>query len=313
MANTKAYSLLAALLLFACGTPTSKSDKEQRTEDTPTIEAGTRRMPRVVENFQQITNVEEYQYAVEHYWDGFDFDIGERVIEYDTTDICQALATYVYLIEPQQASKRLKSLMHRAERSRHTLDFFATITEMVLNDPNSPLRNDEYYIPILEVLSASPLLDEYDKLIPQHDLHIAKQNRIGRSANDFEFTLADGNSMKLYDIDSEYTLLMFANPDCPMCRAIIDDIESSVILTEFVEMERLTVVAIYTDSDIAAWKRYLPSLPKSWIKGYDNQSISHDKLYNLRAIPALYLLDNKKLVLIKDGTSIEHIEYIISL
>jgi thiol-disulfide isomerase/thioredoxin len=119
--------------------------------------------------------------------------------------------------------------------------------------------------------------------------------------------------MKLYDIDSEYTLLMFANPDCPMCRAIIDDIESSVILTEFVEMERLTVVAIYTDSDIAAWKRYLPSLPKSWIKGYDNQSISHDKLYNLRAIPALYLLDNKKLVLIKDGTSIEHIEYIISL
>lgn len=313
MAYAKAYSILAALLLFACGAPTSKSDKEQSSTNTPTFEAGTRRMPRVVENFKQITTAEEYQYAVEHYWDGFDFDIGERVIEYDTTDICQALATYVYLIEPHQAAQRLKSLMHRAERSRHTLDFFATVADIVLYDPNSPLRNDEYYIPILEVLSASPLLDEYDKLIPQHDLHIAKQNRIGRSANDFEFILADDSRMKLYDIDSEYTLLMFANPDCPMCRAIIDDIESSVILTQLIELERLQVVAIYTDSDIAAWKRYLPALPKSWIKGYDNESISHNKLYNLRAIPSLYLLDSQKLVLIKDGTDIGHIEYVISL
>ena len=88
---------------------------------------------------------------IDNYWDKFDFEIGERVIEYDTVDLFCAMADYVVMIEPERADSLLRSLMHRAEQSRPVLDMFATITEMVLHNPNSPLRNDEYYIPILEI------------------------------------------------------------------------------------------------------------------------------------------------------------------
>ena len=40
--------------------------------------------------------------------------------------------------------------------------------------------------------------------------------------------------------------------------------------------------------------------------------LTNDKLYDLKAIPSLYLLDREKHVLIKDGTNVEHLEIIIS-
>jgi hypothetical protein len=40
--------------------------------------------------------------------------------------------------------------------------------------------------------------------------------------------------------------------------------------------------------------------------------ISDNNLYDLKAIPSLYLLDRKKHVLIKDGVSVQHVEQLIS-
>ena len=54
-------------------------------------------------------------------------------------------------------------------------------------------------------------------------------------------------------------------------------------------------------------------MPASWIKAYDKDwQISVERLYNLNAIPALYLLDNQKRVIVKDGTSVAQIENIIA-
>ena len=39
---------------------------------------------------------------------------------------------------------------------------------------------------------------------------------------------------------------------------------------------------------------------------------THQRLYDLKAIPSLYLLDKRKHVLVKDGVSIADIEQIIS-
>ena len=55
-------------------------------------------------------------------------------------------------------------------------------------------------------------------------------------------------------------------------------------------------------------------MPAGWINGYDNgMVITEKRLYNLSAIPSLYLLDSQKRVLIKDGVSVAHIEDVIAL
>ncbi len=315
------YTILGiALIAVACNSHKSDKQSEQKSAsrlisvdslDDTTV--GTRHMERTVPHISAIRSIEELHYAIDHYWDGFDFEAGERVAEYDTMDICQALIDYTALVIPTRDFTPMRRLIERAEASRPVLDYFMTITDMVLNDPNSPMRNDELYIPILERLVESPLLDEYDRLIPQRDLERAQQNRIGRRANDFVYTLADGTKGSLYDIEANYTLMMFNNPDCPMCRSIIDAISASPMLNELQELGRLRIIALYPDADLEAWHRNLDHMPRRWIVSYDDGcAISEGRTYDLRAIPSLYLLDSEKRVLIKDGTDVRMIEEAIT-
>lgn len=306
-----------ALLAIACnGSKRSSSEGKAETSTTSSTEvteqsyeAGTRRMKRPVESLSEIRDIETLNYVIEHYWDDFDYDCGEGIIEYDTTDICQALVDYASIVRLTGDLRPMRSFIERAETSRPVLEFFITISEMVLHDPNSPMRDDELYIPILEHLVTSPLLDEYERLIPEHDLRIASQNRIGMMANDFEYTLKDGTTGRLHDIDADYTILMFNNPDCPMCREIIDEIGASPMLNEMQELGRVRVIAVYPDSDLEAWHRYHAQMPRRWIVSYDDGCfLDNNDLYNISAIPSLYLLDAHKRVIIKDGISVMQIE-----
>ena len=86
---------------------------------------------------------------------------------------------------------------------------------MILHGPNSPLRNDEFYIPVLQSILASPYYDEYERIAPAYDLELASQNRLGRPANDFRYTLASGVTGSLYGLKAEYVLLFINNPRMP--------------------------------------------------------------------------------------------------
>ena len=306
------FAVLCAVVFSQCGGVKSKAHEEQT---KVVYEPGTRTMKRsVAGGVYSVRNKAEYDAMVEHYWDDFDFDADSAVVAYDTIDIIYAMGDYVAVIPPQHADSLLRQLVARASVSRPMLDFFAMVTEAVLHDPNSPYRNDEYYIPVLEEILKSPLLDEYDRIAPMYDLTIAQQNRIGRVANDFVYTLRNGKHKRLHDIDAEYTILMFTNPGCPMCREIIDEIIASPLINEMNENGRLAVLAVYPDEDLTAWRDYHSQMPSWWINSYDEDlNISNNRLYNLNAIPSLYLLDSEKRVLIKDGVSVAHIEDVLSI
>lgn len=307
-----ALMLVALILATACGS-TPKPSTEETPKET-TYAPGTRTMKRSRPDIYSVTTRQEYEDMVATYWDDFDFDSPERIVEYDTLDIIFALSDYVTVIPPYKADSLLRNLMSRASAHRPTLDFFAMVMEVVLHDPNSPVRNDEYYIPVLETLLASPLLDEYDRIAPEFDLALAKQNRIMHIANDFVYTTANGKRSRLHDIRADYVILMFSNPGCPMCREITEEICASPLLNEMQERGTVQILSLYPDADLTAWRDHLDDMPERWIKGYDDGLvISSQRLYNLNAIPSLYLLDSEKRVLIKDGTSVAQIENTIAL
>lgn len=306
------------LLAAACLSQHTNENSNENSNDVDTIdeesyEVATRRIKLPFDNINEIRSRQHYDYVIEHYWDDFAFEAEDATDIYDIDELNAAFAQYVMIIPSQQADSLLRSLIHRAESSLAALDMFAEAAHTVLYDPNSPARNDEYYIPILEELAKSPLYDEYDKMIPQHTLHIVKQNRVRSVANNFRYTLADGTQHSLHSIKADYTILLFNNPGCETCREVIDQIEHSEKLKELSAKYSIVTLAIYPDEDIEAWHDYLPSMPKGWICGYDQGMVlTNNKLYDLKAIPSLYLLDRAKHVLVKDGMSIEQVEQIIS-
>lgn len=319
MAKRVIYNIILLsvfIAMVACGgrSKSGGSDKEQSAEKIEVSYAPGERMFFPDFNPSTLRNYDDYRRAIDGYWDDFDFDADTAVVAYNTSSIIQAMSDYVAYIEPQRADSLLRALMHRAERSRPVFDLFIEAADVVLGDPNSPLRNDEYHIPILEVIVESPLLDEYDRIAPMYDLEMARQNRIGSVANNFEYCLANGSKMWMHDIDADYLLIMLNNPGCPMCKEIIEQLTTSPMINELCELGRLKILSLYPDEDIKAWREYLPNMPQSWINAYDEgMKISEQRLYNLEAIPSLYLLDRDKRVLIKDGTQVEYIEYILNM
>jgi hypothetical protein len=183
----------------------------------------------------------------------------------------------------------------------------------VLHDPNSPYRSDELYIAVLEAQIASPHYDRYEKMAPEYDLRLVSQNRLGHQANDFRYTVANGRTRRMYEVKSDFTIIYFNNPGCTLCRDITNAMKESAIITEMVRKGRLKVLAIYPDEQLDEWHKHRADIPSAWINGYDKGTlIDREKLYNVNAIPAIYLLDKQKMVLVKDSIDVGEVERVLS-
>ncbi len=249
---------------------------------------------------------ERAEYLRTHYWDTFDFADTLFIARADTLHMLDAFASYVALGADSVA---MADLVRRASVSRPMLDYFGMLAERVLHDPNSPLRDVERYIPVLRGKLASPWYDTLERLGPETELRLALRNRVGEQAGDFRCTLASGATTRLYDLRADYTLLLLTDPECPMCRRTTEELLASPRLNELAERGTLRILTLYSGEDTAAWRRSLSHAPRGWLHACDAACTVRDEgIYDLRALPALYLLDRDKRVLVKDSADPAEIE-----
>lgn len=251
--------------------------------------------------------VERADYMALHYWDKFDFS--------DTVDIYrpefmeQFFADYINVLNyasTAAAEKSIRDLTNKAVADTTMQYCFMELFEKYLYDPNSPMRNEDFYIPYLETLIASDHVAEIDKVRPRSELAMARKNRVGSKALDFNYTMAGGRESSLYNTKADYLILFINNPGCPACKEYIDMLQNSRIVQEMLREGTLKILALYPDADLKEWLAYQPHMPASWINAYDRNTVIKSKeLYDLKAIPTLYLLDKNKTVLLKDCASIE--------
>lgn len=253
---------------------------------------------------------EQAEFMAQHYWDNFDFSDTTNINDAAYTE--QAFTDYVQIlrnIPPDMAAESLRVLFKKAAADKDMFWHFSETAEKYLFDPNSPYRDDELYISVLQAVLANPALDEWERIRPQEQLRMSLKNRVGTPAADFRYTLASGAQWTLYGIKAPYTLVFINNPGCPACKDIHDQIMASPLLTAMIDDGSLVVLAIYPDEDLKEWRDYAPNMPAQWINAYDKElKIRKDELYDLKAIPTLYLLDRDKKVILKDVMSIPIIE-----
>ena len=79
-------------------------------------------------------------------------------------------------------------------------------------------------------------------------------------------------------------------------------LKSDAVVSRMISDGTLAVLNMYIDEDIQAWRDYMPVYPQEWYNAFDpDMVIRTDNLYNVRAIPSLYLLDDEKRVILKDA------------
>lgn len=314
------FILFAGLTLFSslsCSSSKKSGTESRETYGTETVVPDTFVFPQVPE---ALTDPDERaQYLIRHFWDRFDFADSGLTKKPAITE--QAFVDYIHLLSIHPTGESAESLLQtlrRAEADTVMYRYFVSLMEKYFYDPNSPFRNEEHFIPVLKVITGSRLLEDAERSRYNFLLEMTLLNRVGDKANNFTFTLPSGESGALYDIKSQYLLLIFSNPGCPTCEAVTRRLDSSAPLNKALALNSptrsmLTILTIYPDSDLEEWRAYLPQMPQQWLHGYDpGMAITRRRLYDVKAIPTIYLLDSDKTVILKD-TSIEAVESFFSV
>lgn len=273
---------------------------------------------------------EAREYVAMHFWDAF-LDTS-KTYSCDTglvngvrkDDVESALGMFLTIIERglpvssgQKAVSELfkkVSAMEMADTSSNVFEFFEEHVPRYLYDPNSPVRNEDLYLPYVSGLASSPFVDK--DMVPaySHDAGMCSLNRYGTPAADFAFTDLAGHRRSLHGIKAGHTLLFFSNPGCNACGEITEALTNSPKVTELISSGKMAVVNIYIDLERDKWREYAKTYPKEWYSGFDQDyAIRTDVTYNVRAIPSVYLLDAGKNVILKDATTENLMTYLEQL
>lgn len=263
----------------------------------------------------EITDVDaRAQYLVMHYWDRFDFADSKLVQRPEITE--QAFVDYINIlnyVSSEYSEKSLEYTLSKASKKNSTYKHFASLFEKYLYEEQSPFRNEEDYLYVLKRLAKSQSLDEVEKQKYKFQMEMSMKNRPNQNAVDFIYTLSTDKSASMYSIKSDYLLILFANPGCPTCDHVVNQLQTSSIMQKVFSYNSptrtmITVLTVYPDDNLEEWNSFLPQLPSNWLHAYDKgMVITKQKLYDLRFMPAIYLLDRHKKVIFKNAT-VESVE-----
>ena len=195
---------------------------------------------------------------------------------------------------PTQQAEQIGALLAKVEQNNATARFL-TLAEKYLYDPNSPYRSDEKYLLFLQYAATHQLADYTTNPRYQKHYTMVQKNRIGHKATDFPYTTQAGEKGQLYDLQSPYILLFFHDPNCKECQLVKQQLESQH--AHFAQ-KGVQVVAVYIDDEVEAWQK--AQYPSAWLSVYAPE-IEQQDLYDIKALPTLYLLDTNKYVLQKDA------------
>ena len=269
------------------------------------------------------------EYMAVHYWNRITDP--SRTYPCDSTlmsgvrmaDVEQKFADWTSVLDMlpfPKAEKAVSRAYERAlacERTDTSSNVFKTFTELSYKyfyDPNSPLRNEDYYNAFVSRLASYEGLSPEMRGKYEREARMSSLNRTGTVAADFRFADKSGRIFTLHSIKAPLTLLFFSNPGCNACMNIINVLKGEPVIAQMIASGEMAVLNIYIDEDLQGWRDYMSVYPQEWYNGFDpDLVIRNDNLYDVRAIPSLYLLDNEKRVILKDAPENRLFNYLLSI
>ena len=239
-------------------------------------------------------------YLAVHYWDGFNFKDNTLIDKPEVTE--QGFSNFVSIMPYVTEQKSAFAVFaKRMTENSKMLQYLLEVSERYLFDNFSPVYNEELYLLLVEELLKQPPLSLVQKERLRYQLCVAQKNRIGQLATDFAFLLRNGKQMTLNDVKGDYVLIFLNDPECSACKQIKEALEQSDIIRRWKNSGRMKVVSVCIEGKTAGWENF--EAPAGWIDGCDEgRKLLEEDLYDLRNLPAIYLLDANKRILMKNAT-----------
>ena len=240
-----------------------------------------------------------HQFYKNHYFDHIDLSDSRMV---RTPILHRKIDHYFNNILVQKPDSIIPQIDRIVEKTRGSDETFQYVVRYLLNhyQQSNIMGMDEVFVHVAEKYYLSGQADWVDSstLSKLRDrVSKIKPNIIGKKAPELKLITTSGEYASLHDIESEYTLLYFWEPNCSHCKELTPKVYN---LYQDYSRDQLEVFAVYTQTERQEWMKYINNKGFDWINTYDPKYISNfRKKYDVYSTPTVYLLDEDKTIVAK--------------
>jgi thiol-disulfide isomerase/thioredoxin len=256
-------------------------------------------IPAMVQNRDSLKWIRNYNYNKDHFFDNIDLT-DERLLR---TPILQArlnaFFTNVVIQSPDSLNKEIDKIFLKCKKNSKVFQFVAVYLFNHFRE-SEIMGHDAVLVKLADDIYLSGKADwvskEFkDDLRKQVDL--IRPNLIGKKAENLVMDSYKGIFVSLYDIEKDFVILYFWEPDCGFCKETTPKLKAYY---EKAKNDNIEVFAVCTTSDKTKWTKYIEENKITWINGWDPERRSRfDYYYNIQSTPMIYILDKNKKIIAK--------------
>ena len=121
-------------------------------------------------------------------------------------------------------------------------------------------------------------------------------------AENFRAMTAEGRVVELDSLPTgRLTILVFFDPDCGACRQAIFGLKHSSLVNQLIDEQVLQVMTVHVGYEERLWRDMLGDMPETWVKTTTTVEMLDGKCYDLSSMPALYLLDADRKIMMRSS------------
>jgi thiol-disulfide isomerase/thioredoxin len=250
--------------------------------------------------------IRSYLYNKDHFFDNIDFN-DERLLR---TPILQGkLNIFFTNVVIQLADSINKEIDKIIQKSSSNYKVFQFVSVYLFNHfrESEIMGHDAVMVKLADDIYLS---GKADWTTPEWRDNLRKEvdrirpNLIGQKGHDLIMDTYTGVSASLYDINKDFIILYFWEPNCGHCQEATPKLKT---FYDKVKNAGIEVFAVCTQSDKAKWEKYISDNNLTWINGWDPKRLTNfDYYYNVQSTPTVYILDKNKVIIAKK-LSVENI------
>lgn len=262
-------------------------------------------------------SLNNYYYYKNHYWDGISF-MDARVIR--TPFFPKKLEKYYREIVSQAADSIIKDADYKILLARSSPEMYKYLLNWLTDEYINPkyMGQDAIFVHLFEKYHSKGLtnwLNEKQMETISRRAYMLMANLIGEKGANLEMVDSSGKPSSLYNLQANYTVLTFWDPNCGHCKEEIPRLDS--IYQANWKKHGVKIYAVLTQDEKedlkGAWVNYIKEHHLGeWTNVYQTKELEaadrkaqvagFRQLYDVTMTPTLYLLDKDKHIIGKKLT-----------
>lgn len=242
-----------------------------------------------------------YYYYKEHYFDNIDMQHPGLI---RTPFIYQKIDTYMSKVINQHPDTIIKAIDFILPKMEGNTDAYRYFLAELLNKYASMkmVGYDAMYVHLVDnyyLKGKAPWINEENVTKMRENANDLRPILIGKKMPDITTYKEDGTPVRLWNIQSPYTVVLFWAPDCGHCQKSMPDIVAFYKKYKDQGVQLLSICTKPGEKTPTCW----PAIEKEHMGDFINTADEYgryNKSVKIKATPKLFILDEKKEILLKD-------------